>query len=248
MTDQTKPSDDAPLADSRPADALQAAGVPIPPSPSTPARLATLVLSVVLAISALPVLWLTLVRSDATLWFSTVFELIVLAAAVSGIFSGLGRFREGWALSLACVAGTVLVCAVFAFVEIRANFGDDAAVAGLLKPYLALRLALAAGLAGVASLTVFSRNPASWKLLLWGFVILTPAVGVLGWLGTRGQGVLSASRATPGAEAVRILALCLGGLVVVVLVSVGLHLLIRAYEMGRTPDQLAADAAGGSEG
>jgi hypothetical protein len=207
--------------------------------------LATLGLAAALGLSVLPVLWLTLVRSDATLWFSTVFEILVLAAAVSGIFSGLGRFREGWALSLACVAGTVLVCGVFAFVEIRANFGSDASVAALLEPYLAFRLALAAGLAGVASLTVFSRNPVSWKLLLWGIVVLTPALSVLGWVAIRGSGLLSATRATPGAEAVRILALCLGGLVVVVMVSVGLHLLIRAYEMGRTPDRLGPEASGG---
>lgn len=243
MTDHTTTSAETPTPAATTVRPRAEALASIPPAPSKAARFATLGLSILLAASALPVLWLTLVRSDATLWFSTVFELLVITAAVFGVFSGLGRFREGWALSLACVAGTVLVCGVFAFVEIRANFAGDAAVAGLLKPYLAFRLALAAGLAGVASLTVFSRNPASWKLLLWGVVILAPALAVLAWVGT--SGLLGGTRATPGAEAVRILALCLGGLVVVVMVSVGLHLLIRAYEMGRTPDQLASDAVDG---
>lgn len=247
MTDQAASSNPAPIAAPaplRPALAADPSGDALPPAPPAVARFAALGLSLALAVSVLPVLWLTLVRSDATLWFSTVFELLVIGAAVSGVFSGLGRFREGWAISLACVAGTVLVCGVFAFVEVRANFGSDASVAGLLKPYLGLRLALAGALAGVASLTVFSRNPASWKLLLWGVVILGPAVGVLGWLGTRGSGLLSATRATPGAEAVRILALCLGGLVVVVMASVGLHLLIRAYEVGRPAGGAGHTASG----
>lgn len=246
MTDHDSPSTHTPIT-GQSALSVRVGAAPIPPPPAVVARLAVLGLCAVLVFSALPVLWLTLARSDATLWFSTAFELLVIAAGISGVFSGLGRFRDGWALSLACVAGTVVVCAVFAFVEIRANFGSDASVAGLLKPYLALRLALAAALAAVASLTVFSRNPASWKLLLWGVVILVPVMGGLGWIATGASGLLSASRATPGAEAVRILAICLGGLVVVVVVSIGLHLLIRAYEVGRPTVSTGKTASGDAQ-
>lgn len=207
---------------------------PLPPPP-VPVRLGTLVVSAVLVLSALPVLWLTVVRGDAVLWFSTVFELLVIAAGVFGVLSGLGRFREGWALALACVAGTVLVCGVFAFVEIRANFGTDPDLGRLLKPFLAFRLSLAGLIALLASLAVFSRDRACWRAFLTGAIVLAPAVGVLAWLGATGGSFLSATRATPGAEAARILMLCLGGLVLVGLISVGGHLLIRAYEHGR-PD------------
>jgi hypothetical protein len=215
---------------------------PTPPAPPAWARIGAILLSGVLIASVPPVYWLIVARADAVLWFSTIFETLVLAAGVFGVLSGLGRFRDGWALSLICVAGTVLVCGVFAFVEIRANFGSDAGVAGLLKPYLAGRLGLAAGLALVASAAVFSRNPASWKALLRGLAVLAPAVAVLAWLFVTGGSFLGATRATPGAEAARILMLSLGGLVLIVLISVGGHLLIRAFEHGRPAGERPEDA------
>lgn len=204
----------------------------LPPPPSLP-RLGALLVSGLLVLSALPVLWLTVLGGDAVLWFSTVFELLVISAGVFGIFSGLGRFRQGWALSLACVAGTVLVCGVFAFVEIRANFGTDANIGRLLKPFLAFRVVLAGLLGLFATLAVFSRDRSCWGAFFRGVLVLAPAVGVLAWLGATGGAFLSATRATPGSEAARILMLCLGGLVLVGLVSVGGHLLIRAFEHGR---------------
>lgn len=206
----------------------------LPPAPAI-ARWGTMVLSAVLGLSALAGLWLALVAGESTLWFSTIFELLTLAAAAIGILAAIGRFRDGWALSLACVAGTTLVCAVFAFVELRANFNNDPSYAGLMKPYLGFRLALAAGFGGLASLAVFSRNPACWGAFIKGMIVLAPAVAVLGWIGLRGGAFLGATRSTPGAEAARILMLCFGGLVLIGLISVGGHLLIRAYELGRAP-------------
>lgn len=214
---------------------------PYPGSPPLWIRSLGLLLSGLLLLSSLPVLWLTLFAGEAVLWFSSVFEALVVAAAVFGVLAGVGRFVRGWALALACVAGTVLVCAVFAFLEIRANFGDSAGIAGWIKPYLAGRLAMAAALAGTASLAVFARNPASWKALIKGGVVLAPALGVLIWLGVTGGAFLSATRASPGAEAARILMLCLGGMVLIGLVSVGVHLIIRAYELGR-PEAVARKA------
>jgi hypothetical protein len=204
-----------------------------PPRPPVFARVLALGLSAVLALSVLPALWLTLFAGEAVLWFSTVFELLVLAAAMFGLAAGLGRFIQGWALTLVCVGGTVLVCGVFAFLEVRANFGSSAAVAGWIKPYLAFRLALAAAFAGTASLAIFVRNPASWKALMKGALVLAPALAVLAWIGLTGGAFLSATRPSPGAEAARILMLCLGGMVLIGLISVGAHLIIRAYELGR---------------
>ncbi len=218
---------------------------PLPPPPPAWARMATLGLSVVLALSTLPGLWVTLFRGDAVLWFSTVFELLVLAAAGFGVAAGLGRFRQGWGLALACVAGTVLVCGVFAFLEVRANFGDDAGVGGRLKAFLAMRLGLAALLATVASLAIFARNRRSWGALAKAAALFAPVilVGVLAATGHTGP--LGVPRESPGAEAARIIALCFGGLVAIGLVSVGGHLVIRAYEHGR-PEEIHAARNPGS--
>jgi hypothetical protein len=197
---------------------------------------------VILGISTLPVLWLAVFGGDAVLWFSSIFELLVLGAAVIGLLAGLGRFREGWGLALACVAGTALVVGVFTFVELRANFNSHPSYAGLLKPYLATRFGFALGFALLASLAVFSRNRACWAALAKGLIVLAPAGGILAWIGVSGGAFLGATRATPGAEAARILILCLGGLVLVGLISVGGHLLIRAYELGRAPGDRNAPA------
>ncbi len=222
----------------QPPPAIPPEATQLPPPPAI-ARWGAMALSAVLGVSALAGLWLTLFAGESTLWFSTIFELLTLAAAAIGVLAATGRFRDGWALSLACVAGTTLVCAVFAFVELRANFNSHPSYAGLMKPYLGFRLALAAGFAGLASLAVFSRNPACWRALVKAMIVLAPAAAVLAWLGVSGGsgggGFLGAARATPGAEAARILMLCLGGLVLIGLISVGGHLLIRAYELGRAP-------------
>lgn len=217
---------------------------PIPALPPPPAwaRWGAVLGGVALGLSVLPALWLTTLGGEAVLWFSTAFETLVLSVAVIALLAGFGRFRDGWGLSLACVAGTVLVCAVFAFVEVRANFNDDPNVAGWLKPYLAFRLGMACYFGAWGSLAVFSRNPASFRTLAKAMALLAPAVGLLGWVVVRGVPGANATSASPGAEAARILALCLGGLIVIGLLSVGGHLVIRAYDLGRAPGERPGDA------
>ncbi len=216
---------------------------PSNPLPTPPAfvRFAAVGVSLLLGLSCLPVLYLTLLGADRTLWFSTMFELLVLGACVVGVLAGLGRFRDGWALALACSAGTVLVCGVFAFVEIRANFRTDADIAPLLKPILAARLAAAALIGLLASVAVWSRNPRSWRLAFVGIAMLLPVIGVV-VLARLGTGLpLSTPRETPGAEAVRIAVWLLAGVIGIGLVSAGGHLLIRSYELGR-PENAGTEA------
>jgi len=213
--------------------ANQPGSEPIPPEPARALRLMTLLCSLVLGASVLPVLYVTLFAGAHTLWFSTLFELTVLAASGVGLLTGLGRFREGWALALTCVAGTVLVTAVFARVEIRANFGDDPAVGRLINPIAGFRLALAVAIGLIASAAVWNRDRRSWAMVIKAAVVLLPVAVALAWLAMGNAGFLNTPKASPGAEAGRIAALILGGLFGVILVSGGGHLLIRAYELGR---------------
>lgn len=210
-----------------------------PPAPPAVARFATLGLAVLLLGSALPGLWLTALKSDPVLLFSTLFEILTALAGVLALLAGLGRFRQAWALALLSVAGTALVCAVFARVEILPNHGSDPAIGPWINRFAALRVALAAGLVGVASFAVFSRNPRSWGAIARAALVLLPVAGVLGWIVNTGGGPLSTARPSPGAEAVRILILCLGGLVLIALTSVGGHLIIRAFEHGRPEESLS---------
>jgi hypothetical protein len=203
------------------------------PAPPAMARFAALGLAGALLVTALPGLWLTALKSDPILLFSTLFETLTAAAAILALFAGLGRFRQAWALALLCAAGTVLVCAVFARVEIMPNHGSDPSIGPWISRFAAVRVALAAGLGGIAAFAVFTRNPRSWGAVARAVLVLLPVAGVLGWFIATGGGPLANARTSPGAESVRILILCLGGLVLVALTSIGGHLIIRAFEHGR---------------
>lgn len=205
------------------------------PDPGRAIRTLTLLCSAAIGLSVLPVLYVTLFAGPAKLWFSTLFELTVLGAAVVGVLAGLNRFRDGWALGLACVAGTLVVTTVFATVEVRANFRDDPSIGRLIMPYAGLRLAFAGIIAGLASFAVWRRNPRSWGLVLRAVLVLLPVGAVGAWLVLGNAGILTTPVASPGGEAVRIVGMLLGGLIAIGLVSVGGHLLIRSYEVGR-PD------------
>lgn len=203
------------------------------PAPPAVARFAVLGLAGVLLATTLPGIWLTALKSDPLLLFSTFFETLTAIAGVLALLTGLGRYRHAWALSLLCAAGTVLVCAVFARVEVMPNHGSDPAIGPWINRFAALRVALAAGLGGIAAFAVFTRNPRSRGAVARAMLVLLPVAGVLGWFIATGGGPLANARTSPGAESVRILILCLGGLVVVALTSIGGHLMIRAFEHGR---------------
>jgi hypothetical protein len=217
---------------------IQADRAATPPEPAPGFRTLTLLSGCVLAASALPVLYVTVFAGARMLWFSTLFELMVIAAAAIAILAARGRFRDGWALSLACVAGTVLVSAVFAAVEIRANFRDHPTIGRWIMPAAGFRVGMSAVFALIASLVVWNRNGKCWGLVIRAALALAPVAAALAWLAMGNVAMLNTPMPNPGAETLRIAALIIGGLLGVILVSAGGHLLIRSYEMGR-PEAIA---------
>ncbi len=203
------------------------------PDPGRPVRTLALIVSLLIAVSVPPVLYVTMFAGPAKLWFSTLFELTVLGAAVVGMLAGAGRFREAWALSLACVMGTLVVTSVFTTVEVRANFRDDPSIGRLIMPFAGFRLALAGSVAVLASWAVWSRDRRSRGLVLRAFLVLLPVIACGAWLAIGNGGFLATPLASPLGEAIRIAGILVGGLIGIGLVSVGGHLLIRSYEIGR---------------
>lgn len=214
--------------------------MPSIPAPPKALQMLVLLIGVVVAASALPGAWLTGFAGDSVLWFSLLFELLVAGAGVLCVLAGLGRFGNGWGLALTCAAGTVLVCAVFAFVEVQANFGDDPAIARFIKPAAAIRVGLAGAVALVASVAVWSRDSRSWGAVIKAVIVLLPVAAVGGWFAFGPTGSIMATRQTPGAEGLRLTLLVVGSLIGVGLVSAAGHLLIRAYEFGRPGNQSAS--------
>lgn len=208
---------------------------PTLPLPPLFVRVCTVLSGLALAATVAPGVWLTGIHSTPVLWFACGFELMVLGAAVIAVLAGIGRFRQAWGLALACAAGTILVAAVFGRVQVTANFGPHPVYGPWIIRIFLLRLALCGTLALLASVAVFSRNPRSWGAFARACLVLLPVAAVGVWFVAKGAPGAGANP-SPGADAVRILVVCLGGLIVIALVSVGGHLIIRAFEHGRLDD------------
>ena len=85
-------------------------------------------------------------HSPKPAWFMLGFELVLVVGAVMGVLTGLGRFREGPAAAIACVAGVTLVASFLGYLGAgRQLYGHD------LLPPLVAREALVR-LAGVVRL------------------------------------------------------------------------------------------------
>jgi hypothetical protein len=185
---------------------------------------AELALSALAALSALVVGFMAMNQDR---FFSLGAEALVLVAGVFGVLAGLGRFAHGPALAAACVGGSFAVAAGVSGIEsgvIPSLQGEriDLAIVGS-------RVALAALLGAISGLMILSRRPGrSVKLLLIGIIMGSPIVAVAAaW---RAGLVARFEEAVPTvAFQISVLA---AGLVGVVLLSISIHCLIRAFEIG----------------
>ena len=201
-------------------------------------RVAIGLLSAAIAITSLAAAIAALAIPTPPGWLMFGFELVVLAAAITGIYIARGRFSEGPGLALACIAGSIVACTVLGYVSINRTLGQfplDLAVLSQLA---------AAGFLGVlGAMVILLRNPGrSCPLLVKGLVLGLPVLALavvvlvpqaralLGPLG-RMQG--------PTRAIVAVVVFAAAG----VLVCASVHLLIKAFEAGRHPHE---QASGGS--
>jgi len=214
-----------------------------PPAPK-PIRAAVVLVSALVALSALAGIGTALFGFPKIVWGFLGFETVTLIAGVLGVLAGLGRFRSGFGLAMVCVAGTLVAGTLFGlYLDARVN-ATSADGARLVKLMIAFRAGSAVVLAAMGGLAVLVRDRRSWGLLVRGAIVGLPVVAVLGWLG--------ATRLRPltmplegGMSTVRTVSVVLGGLVLMVLFSVAAHLCIRAFEITRPDDRPAApDGAG----
>lgn len=161
------------------------------------------------------------------LWASLGFAVVAAVAAVLGVLTGLGRFNDGFGIAALCVGGALVVSAGFSYIDLGPNLGDQPTLARLLKPWAAVQTIAAAVIVASGGLAVLSRRQASWKSVATGFAFLIPAGVIVAGM------VLGLNRIS-GGESGRVMSLgliLLGGSAVGVLVSLGGHHLIRAFEM-----------------
>ncbi len=159
-----------------------------------------------------------------TQWFVVGFEVLVVGAAVFGILLAKGKFTSGPAITLAMIAMTAVIATGLELVA------KQLAVRQLvLHPFFLGRIALAGVFCGVATVLVLNRDKRSWRTCFLG--IATTAAGVAAGVGA----IVASSRsniASPGLAALGIVGLLIVGTLVLACLSIGLHLIIRAFEFG----------------
>jgi hypothetical protein len=202
------------------------------PPIAKPLRLLVLLISGLVALTALVVgpasaalpLFVTGARPA---WALFGFELVTLAAAILGVLLGQGRFRSGPAIGLACIAGTILVASGLGWQSTAHALGGVS-----LNPLLAFRVAAALVLGLVAAWSALSRHPSSLRTACLGVLLIAPVVGAGGLLATS-RGREWAGAAIGSSPAVEFIVASVAFLAATALLAAGVHLVIRAFELGR---------------
>lgn len=181
-------------------------------------------------LSALAGVGLSATRSPP-IWFVFGFEALTAFAAVIGLLFSLGRFRDGPAMCLLCVAGAVGVCSLLGYQAAGKIPGVS------LYPWLLGRGAAAVLLAGLAGLDVLARDPrnAVPDLVRGAILILVLVGSVIGLWAARG-GIQS----MPGW--LQFVVWLIAGVWLLALMAPAVHVLVRAFD--RSPieaDEVRAD-------
>jgi hypothetical protein len=158
------------------------------------------------------------------------FEIVILAAAVTGVLYGRGRYRQAPILAAACIGGTICVAAILAGMAAGWRLGSIP-----LLPFAGAHAAGGAAIAALAAMNLLSRHPRSWRLAGLALLLAAPVVLAIGVMfGPVRAQAASAWGTIPGV--LRATLAAAGFLVGAALASGSIHLLIRAFELGRTDD------------
>jgi len=203
----------------------------VPPLPRA-LRLPTLIVSGLLGLSALwlggIMLWRALFQGDPN-WPGLGFESVILVAAGFGVAAGLGWFREGPGMALACVIACVVVGSGLGRLTVVQDPG------GVLRDgWFLARIAMGGALGLIATVAVVGRHPRGFRTLAVG-VGLTIALLAISGGAWAGRGLFTGS-----GGAMLAVARTVGGLVLAVVIGAllcaSVHYLVRAFELGRARD------------
>ena len=226
---------------------------PRPQSPDTTdqlrsLRLGVLIISAAVGLSALWGAWDAIGR-EPRVWALFGFEIVTLAASVLGVLVGLGRFREAPALSAFSIAGAVFASATlgrFSAIVTRATDAgsEGQALRQMLKdPMFDARFCASVVLAALALCLAFGKDNRSWRKLIAGVCAAVPVLAALLWMMGSGREWLLAP-VDNAADIARVVGSLLGGLALVVLASMAVHLIVRAFEVRLAPVGVARASRG----
>lgn len=176
--------------------------------------------------AALPLL----APGERSAWMLFGFEVVVLVCGVLLVFFGRGRFSDGPGLALGTLAATAIVASVFGWISTGRQLGGVS-----LTPVLAFRFLAGVILAAAGAYCILSRNPRSWRSFLIGAACGAPCAAFLG------AGLISSGRRTlmtfiSGGGIFQTALAILVLMVLGILFCASVHLIIKAFEMGRVSE------------
>lgn len=201
----------------------------------------TLIVSAIVALSALPWMWMSISKFGGFAWGIFGFEMLVLFGCIMTMLVCVGKVRVGAAfpLALLCLSGTILVGAVFGlYVDARAVVGDNPDIQPWINRTILARFSAIALFTLVATLDVYRRDARSWGLVLRSAVFMLPVIATIGWIRVRGLPEIASESGE--LSPLRMILVLLVGLVVGILFSIGGHFLIRSFEIA-IPEPGSAD-------
>ncbi len=154
------------------------------------------------------------------------FEVVASVAGVLGVrWSRAGRNDEGPALGLACIAGTILIASALGWQGASRNLAGHS-----LTPLLAFRALASLSMLALAAGLVLVRERRAWLLAIRGVLLLLPVVVLAGSvLYAPARDLLTRLASGTVGFALALLAFLLAA----VLLAIGGHCIIRAFELGR---------------
>mgnify|MGYP001791499829 CR=1 FL=1 len=193
------------------------------------ANLGLVGIGAILTVTGLVGLGLAVFGVGTLVWPMLLFEPIVVGGGLITLFVGLGLQRQSVPMALATAAGCVAVAGFLSTVAGRNTLGS-----GILVPMLGLRLVISGVIGLWATVMVLGSDRIAWQRLVVGCVLLA-----------FGGGIAAIAFIGP-ARPVRDFLLSMGGFVssavalvlfvlFVILVSAGLHLVVRPFEMAMEP-------------
>lgn len=164
-------------------------------------------------------------------WALFGFEIVTMVAGALGLAFAGGRFREGPGMALACIGGTILAAAGLGFISVRPPVLGTVALA----PFLAGRVGGALLIGVCAAACVLSRDRRAWPTLIKGIVLGLPVVAAAGVASVpAARGLVGSLLGT--SPAALIVAGVAAFAVFGALFCASVHLVIRAFELGRTEE------------
>lgn len=194
-------------------------------------RVATAAMSLAVLLSAVVYCAASLTLSSQVSWVQFAFEPVVAAACVVGLFAAKGKLQWAPAITLVCIAGTIVVASILTYRGMLGQVQIAGRDQGLsLKPWLFGRLGAALLLCVLAMVEVVRRDVLSRRYFVKGLIASVPfAISLGGFLYVL-QKLSPGASSVPGWMSVGLL-VTLGVVSGTALCAAG-HCMMRAFEIG----------------